>query len=106
MRHCRFDGLDVRVIEYHANLAMKDLQQGAVLILHDIVMCRKALVDKLPEFISDRLAPMPVCDTEIAYGILCEAIKAFATGLVIDFFPARQSSGAAMTLIDRQPSAD
>src|SRR6516165_1106126 len=71
MRHCRSHGLDARIIEFHANLAMKDLQQGAVPVLHDIVMRGKALVDKLPEVVSDRLASMPVGDTEIAYGILC-----------------------------------
>jgi hypothetical protein len=79
IRHCRSHGLDARIIEFHANLAMKDLQQGAVPVLHDIVMRGKALVDKLPEVFSDRLASMPVGDTEIAYGILCEAIEAFAS---------------------------
>ena len=49
---------------------MKDLQQQAVPILHDIVMRGKALVDKLPEIVSDRFASMPVGNTEIAYGIL------------------------------------
>ena len=73
MRHCRSHGLDARIIESHANLAMKNLEQGAVPKLHDIVMRGKALVDKLLEVFSDRLASMPVGDTEIAYGILCEA---------------------------------
>src|SRR6516164_9661792 len=50
----------------------------------------EALVDKLPKVFSDRLASMPVGDTEIASGILSEAIEAFAKGLVIDFFPHRQ----------------
>src|SRR6516164_1622428 len=86
MRHCRFHGLDARIIEFHANLTMKDLEQGAVPILHDIVMRGKALVDKLPEIVSDRFASMPVGNTEIAYGILCEAIETFAKGLVIDLF--------------------
>src|SRR5262249_31127750 len=87
MRHCGSHGLYARVVEFHANLAMKDLQQGAIPILYDVVMRGKTLVDELPEVISDRLASMPVGDTEIAYGILCEAIESLAKGLVIDFFP-------------------
>jgi hypothetical protein len=42
---------------------MKDLQQGATPIFHDIVMRGEALIDKLPEVISDRLASVPVGDT-------------------------------------------
>ena len=75
MRHCGSHGLDARIIEFHANLAVIDLQQGAIPVLHDVMMRSKTLVDKLPEVISDRLAPMPVDDTKMAYGILCEAIE-------------------------------
>ena len=97
MRHCRSHGFDARIIEFHANLAMKNLEQGAVPKLHDIVMRGKALVYKLPEVFSDRLASMPVGDTEIAFGILCEAIEAFAKRLVIDLFHIASShSGGAV----------
>jgi len=65
MGHCGSHWRDARIIEFHADLAMKDLQQRAVPILHDIVMRGKALVDELPEVISDRLASMPVGDTVI-----------------------------------------
>ena len=34
VRHCRSHGLDARIIEFHANLAMKNLEQGAVPKLH------------------------------------------------------------------------
>src|ERR1700722_10265059 len=87
MRHGRSHRLNVRIIECHADFAMKDLQQGAVPKLHDIVMRGQALVDELPQVFSDRLTSMPVGNTEITYGIVCETIKAFAKGLVIDLFP-------------------
>jgi len=74
MRHCWSHRLDARIVEFHRNLAMKDLQQRAVPILHDIVMRGKALIDKLPEVISDRLASVPVGNAEIAYGILWKVI--------------------------------
>jgi hypothetical protein len=47
MRHRGSHGRDARIIEFHADLAMKDLQQRAVSILYDIVMRSKALVDEL-----------------------------------------------------------
>ena len=90
MHHCRSHGLDARIVEFHANLAMKDLQQRAVPILHDIVMRGKTLVDELAEVVSYRLTPMPVGDAEIAYSVLCKAIEAFAEGLVVDSLPHRQ----------------
>ena len=82
--------LQARIVEHHADLAMKDLQQGAVPILHDVMMRGKSRVDKLTEVFSDGLPSMPVGDAEIANGVLGEAIEAFAKGLVIDFLPHRQ----------------
>jgi hypothetical protein len=90
MRHRRSHRLDARIIEFHVNLAMKDLQQGAIPILHDVVMRGKALVDELPQVISDRLASVPVGNTEVTNCILCEAIEPLAEGLVVDFFSHRQ----------------
>ena len=81
MRHCRSHGLDARIIEFHANLAMKNLEQGAVPKLHDIVMGGKAFVDKPPKVFADRLGSMPVGNTEIAFGIL-EAFRRERTDVV------------------------
>lgn len=50
----------------------------------------KTLVDKLPQVISDRIASVPVGDTEVANCILYEAIEALTKGLVVDFFLHRQ----------------
>jgi hypothetical protein len=44
------------------------------------MMRGKAFVDELPQVFPDRLASMPVGDAEIAYGILCETIKALPEG--------------------------
>jgi hypothetical protein len=75
MRHCRSHWLGARIIEFNVDLAMKDLQQGAVPILHDIVMRGEAFVDELPEVIADRLASVPVGDTEIAYAFSAKQSK-------------------------------
>jgi hypothetical protein len=58
---------------------MKNLEQGAVPNLHDIVMRGKAFVDRPPKVFADRLAPTPVGNTEIAFGILNAPITARAS---------------------------
>jgi len=60
-------------------------------------MCGKTLIDELPEVVSDRLASMPVGDAEITYGVLREAIEAFAKDLSsISFHIASNHSGGAV----------
>ncbi len=66
---------------------MKDLQQGAVPIFHDIVMRGKARVDECFQVLADRFASVPIGNAEIANCIFRKAVEAFAEGLVINFFP-------------------
>jgi hypothetical protein len=95
MRHCRSHELDAWIIKFHANLAMKDLQQGAIPILLNIAMRGKTLVDKLPQ-VSDRLASVPVGNAEVAYRILCEAIETLTKSLVVSFHIVNNHAGAAV----------
>jgi hypothetical protein len=97
MGHCRPHRLDARIIEFHANLAMKDLQQGAFPILHYIVMRGKALVDKLPQVISDLLASVPVGTPRLQTASSAKQSKPLPKVLSsISFHIANSHNGAAV----------
>src|SRR5205807_339813 len=49
MRHRGSHGLDAGVVEFHRDLAVKDLEHRAVPVFHDFVQRSKALVDELPQ---------------------------------------------------------
>ena len=62
---------------------MEDLERRAVQVLDDFVVRREALVDKGVQVLADRLAPVPVGNAEVAYGVFCEAVEPFAECLFI-----------------------
>jgi Transposase DDE domain group 1 len=69
---------------------VEDLERRAVQVLDDFVVRREALVDKGVQVLADRLSPVPVGNAEVAYGVFCEAVEAFAECLFIDLLPHGQ----------------
>ncbi|MDR5752696.1 MULTISPECIES: hypothetical protein [unclassified Caballeronia] len=55
---------------------MQYLQRRAIEILDDIVKRGESAVDELAKVLADRLASVPVGDTETAYRIFGEAVEA------------------------------
>ena len=88
--HCGPNRLLGRIIGFHGHKAPKHLERTTVPVFHDLVVRCKSLVDEGAKILADRLASMPIADTEIGNGVLLEAVKAFAPGLVVDLAPERQ----------------
>ena len=74
MGHRRPHRRNAGVVECHRDLAVEDLERRAVQVLDDFVVRREALVDKGVQVLADRLAPVPVGNAEVAYGVFCEAV--------------------------------
>src|SRR6202011_415300 len=77
-------------IGFHGHKSPKHLERSTVPVFNDLVMRCKVLVDKGTKILSDRLAPMPIADTKIGNGVVFEAVKALAPGLVVDLAPERE----------------
>src|ERR1700731_4490012 len=75
------------IIERHSDLAMEDLELGAVPIFNHLVIGGKAGVDKGAKICTDRLASVPIGDSEVTHRILGKAVEALAEGLLVNFLP-------------------
>jgi hypothetical protein len=90
MSHGGPDRLLGRIIGFHGHKAPKHFERSTVPVFNDLVVRCKVRVNKGTKILADRLAPVPIADTEIGNGVLFEAVKAFAPGLVVDLAPERE----------------
>ena len=50
----------------------------------------EALIHERTQVRANGFSSVPVADTQVRYGILLEAVKTLALGLIIDLLPKRQ----------------
>src|SRR5882757_9172883 len=90
MRHGRLLRRHARIIERHCHGAVKNLERWAVPVFDHLMIGGESRVYEGTQVLTDRLAPVPIGNAEIAHGILRETIEAFAKSLVVNFLPHRQ----------------
>ena len=52
-------------------------------------MRRETCINERAEVLADGFPSVPICNTKVTDGVLGEAIKALAEGLVVNFLPER-----------------
>ena len=87
VRHHRLHRRLAAIIRRHRDDAAEHLERSAIQVLHNIVPRGEAGIDEGAQVLPDRLASVPVGDTEIADGVVGEAVETLAEGLVVDLLP-------------------
>ena len=97
MRHRRPYGLLRRIVGCHGDESTKHLEKSSVPEFDDIMMGRKPSIDKGPQVLTDRLAPMPVANAQIAMALDAKQSKPLPHVLSsISFQNATNQAGGAV----------
>jgi hypothetical protein len=76
-----------RIVRFHGHKSPKHLERPAIPVFDHLVMGGEALIDERTQVRTNGFSSVPVAYTQVRYGILLEAVKTPAPGLVIDLLP-------------------